>query len=619
MLFAYRNLTLAMQMFLGVGLVIVLVQTGITAFDVFAERAAVNEKAEKRGVAALNMLEAVHTQAMINRKEVGEDDPAIETLDGTMGQFSETGDALNIWLVMGPKVIDFQRSQGETEFESPRDEVDARVESTLMPYTAVLGDKLRISRPVVLGQGNAAHQRCVECHARLMNVQQGEIIGVYSAEVDMGPEFAELQTQLWTRVGLGVGAVVATLALLALLLRSTTIRPLRKLAQATTQLASGDAKVELNHQERRDEIGQMANALEVFRTNMVQKRELEQSAEDRHRQEQVRERERRAEEQKTASEQSFAVGALAKGLSRLAEGDLTVHLDERFATNFESLRNDFNNSVAALSDVLSSIRQSTETIGSGGNHMASSAKDLATRTESQAVSLEEVNASLTEVTTIVSVAGERVEDARNVAAEANESAKLSGSVVHNAEEAMRRIEESSGQISNIIGVIDEIAFQTNLLALNAGVEAARAGEAGKGFAVVAQEVRELAQRTGTAANEIKGLIEKSTLEVENGVMHVKGTSEALIKIGTYIETINGHMDAVSSLTREQAGGLGSISGAVNELDDVTQHNALMAEQSSASAAKLASETATLAELIENFRLRGSETEVPTATTMTKVA
>jgi len=191
-----------------------------------------------------------------------------------------------------------------------------------------------------------------------------------------------------------------------------------------------------------------------------------------------------------------------------------------------------------------------------------------------------------------------------VAIQANENARQSGTVVANAVDAMGKIEQSSNQISSIIGVIDDIAFQTNLLALNAGVEAARAGEAGKGFAVVAQEVRELAQRSATAAKEIKDLIRNSSVEVANGVQLVSQTGEALKTIETYIVTINQHMDAIATSSREQSVGLSEVNTAVNQMDQVTQQNAAMVEEANAAGATLANEAGRLRELVSQFQTGG---------------
>ncbi len=217
--------------------------------------------------------------------------------------------------------------------------------------------------------------------------------------------------------------------------------------------------------------------------------------------------------------------------------------------------------------------KTAHSIDSGTREIASGAQDLSKRTEQQAASLEETAAALDEITANVTTASKRTDEARNVAHEANVSAERSASVVSEAEQAMRRIEDSSEQISNIISVIDEIAFQTNLLALNAGVEAARAGEAGKGFAVVAQEVRELAQRAATAAKEIKGLIEKSSAEVGTGVRLVLETGQSLKSISDHVSRINQLMEAIATSAREQSTGLGEINTAVNQMDQSTQQNA----------------------------------------------
>jgi methyl-accepting chemotaxis protein len=240
----------------------------------------------------------------------------------------------------------------------------------------------------------------------------------------------------------------------------------------------------------------------------------------------------------------------------------------------------------------------------GTREISSGANDLSRRTEQQAASLEETAAALDQITVNVANSSKRTEEARAVATQANQGAAKSAEVVSHAEEAMERIEQSSQQISNIIGVIDEIAFQTNLLALNAGVEAARAGEAGKGFAVVAQEVRELAQRSAGAAKEIKGLIQNSSKEVESGVKLVRDTGEALKMIGGYIAQINTHMDSIATAAKEQSVGLAEVNTAVNAMDQTTQQNAAMVEQSTAASSSLAMEAGKLRDLVSQFKHNG---------------
>jgi methyl-accepting chemotaxis protein len=309
-----------------------------------------------------------------------------------------------------------------------------------------------------------------------------------------------------------------------------------------------------------------------------------------------------------AEQLRFASDNIGAGLKRLASGDLAFQLNEAFAPDFEPLRHDFNQSVLQLGTALSAIAESIATMDNGTREIASAAQDLARRTEQQAASLEETAAALDQITANVSSSTNRTDEARTVATQANQSAMNSTEVVSHAEEAMRRIEESSQQISNIIGVIDEIAFQTNLLALNAGVEAARAGEAGKGFAVVAQEVRELAQRSAQAAKEIKGLIRNSSVEVESGVRLVRDTGGALKDIGSFISQINSHMNAIAVSAKEQSTGLAEINTAVNSMDQSTQQNAAMVEESTAAASSLAIEAGKLRDLVANFKLEGSASQ-----------
>ncbi|TAU79289.1 methyl-accepting chemotaxis protein [Rhizobium leguminosarum] len=304
------------------------------------------------------------------------------------------------------------------------------------------------------------------------------------------------------------------------------------------------------------------------------------------------------------TERVHAVNTIGAALTKVAQGDLSFNIDQPFAPDFEGLRNTMNEALAQMRNTLSHVARSTDQIDTGTREISQSAEDLSKRTEQQAASLEETAAALDEITVNVNNAAKRAEEARHAAATASQNAERSGKVVADAVGAMSRIENSSNQISNIIGVIDEIAFQTNLLALNAGVEAARAGEAGKGFAVVAQEVRELAQRSAQAAKEIKELIRNSSEEVSTGVKLVSETGEALRTIQQNIVAVNDHMEAITSSAKEQATGLSEVNSAVNQMDQVTQQNAAMVEETNAASATLAQETARLRELIEGFRLGG---------------
>lgn len=391
----------------------------------------------------------------------------------------------------------------------------------------------------------------------------------------------------------------------------TIARPIGAMTGFMARLASGDTAVEIAGKERRDEIGAMAGAVEVFRQAAISNRRLEEEAEEARAKAEA-DRVRLTAEAEAAAQQRLneATSGLAVGLRRLAAGDLGFQLTEVFAPDFEALRHDLNGAVKELAETLRAVAHSASQIDHGTREISQSADDLSKRTEQQAASLEETAAALDQITTNVANSTKRAEEARTVAVQANASATQSGRVVANAVEAMQRIEQSSNQISNIIGVIDEIAFQTNLLALNAGVEAARAGEAGKGFAVVAQEVRELAQRSAQAAKEIKELIRNSSVEVESGVKLVSETGQALKTIEGFIVTVNHHMDSIATSAKEQSVGLAEVNTAVNQMDQVTQQNAAMVEESNAASAALAGEAGQLRDLIGRFQLGQAMRQAP---------
>jgi methyl-accepting chemotaxis protein len=381
--------------------------------------------------------------------------------------------------------------------------------------------------------------------------------------------------------------------------------PMAQLRQRMTRLAEGDTTSDVSGLDRGDEVGQMAKAVLVFRDNAIERAQIEARAEaDRNVSDSER-REREAQKVREASELERAVAALGDGLRRLAAGDLASHIDEPFVAHLDALRADFNNSVERLNETLHTVGANARAIGAGANEIRSSADQLSQRTEQQSASVEETAAALEQITTTVRDAAKRTEEASQLVARTRLGAEKSGEIVRKAVSAMQQIEKSSGEISNIIGVIDDIAFQTNLLALNAGVEAARAGEAGKGFAVVAQEVRELAQRSAKAAKEIKALISTSGTHVQTGVSLVGETGKALDAIVAEVQEINQHVHAIAEASREQSIGLQEINTAVNSMDQGTQQNAAMVEESTAASHNLATEAAALNNLLGQFRLTGT--------------
>lgn len=384
--------------------------------------------------------------------------------------------------------------------------------------------------------------------------------------------------------------------------------PINALRSRMITLANGDANSEVLGLERKDEIGKMAQSVEVFRQNALDRERLEKETLA---ERAAREEERSANEQAKAIQASNideAVTALGSALGKLAAGNLTHEISKAFPGELDRLRLDFNAAVSTLNNTISAVRTNASNIDAGTDHIRASIDDLSKRTEQQAASVEETAAALEQITTTVKDAAARAKEASMLVARTRGGAEKSGVVVRNAVDAMQLIEKSSREISNIIGVIDDIAFQTNLLALNAGVEAARAGEAGKGFAVVAQEVRELAQRSATAAKEIKTLISASEEQVKQGVSLVGDAGNALSLIATEVLEIDHHVQAIAEAAREQAIGLQEINTAVNSMDQGTQQNAAMVEETTAASHSLAGEASVLAQLMAQFQTSNSHVQ-----------
>lgn len=300
--------------------------------------------------------------------------------------------------------------------------------------------------------------------------------------------------------------------------------------------------------------------------------------------------------------QQQVVEALGKALKGLSSGDLTATIDVAFPAGYEQLRGDFNSALQSLDQAIAAVAQNTNSIRSETAEITSAADDLAKRTETQAAKLEETAAALDQLTNSVRSAAEGADGANEKAKAAQGRAEEGGLVARDAVVAMDGIKASSQEISKITSVIDDIAFQTNLLALNAGVEAARAGEAGRGFAVVATEVRALAQRSSDAAREINELISASEEQVNSGVELVDRTGTALSAIVNAISEITELVGAIALSTKEQAAGLNEINSAVMDLDQVTQQNAAMFEETTAASHALTSETDALANAVSQFQI-----------------
>ncbi|WFR99550.1 methyl-accepting chemotaxis protein [Rhizobium tumorigenes] len=409
-------------------------------------------------------------------------------------------------------------------------------------------------------------------------------------------------------LALGAGGLSVVVFLAGLVtIRQRAIRPITKMTTAMSKMAGGNLDEAAPYADRTDEIGAMSAALNVFRTAGLENRSLHDQAEASRAQTETERRGREAERLEEARQVKMVIDALGAGLGRLAQCNMQTTIDANFSEQFEPLRADFNNSLANFQTTLEEVLQKTRLVHGNGTEMQEAAHSLSKRTEEQASALEETSAALEEVTATVRSSSERSLETRNLVADAKQCAQASITTVQESVAAMNRIQAASGEITQIIGVIDEIAFQTNLLALNAGVEAARAGDQGKGFAVVAHEVRELAQRSAKAAKEIKTLIVNSSNEVSTGVRLVGETGIALRKIEGFVADIDAKVEAIATSSVEQATGLQEISSAVNALDQMTQRNAAMAEETTALSNELFSGSSVLTELVGRFKLNRTTT------------
>ncbi len=379
--------------------------------------------------------------------------------------------------------------------------------------------------------------------------------------------------------------------------------PVAAMTTAMVRLARGDVSIAIPGSGRRDEIGEMADAVTAFKEGAIERTRLEAEAAALRAAQEVANKRRQAESDEAAHRLAAVVQAFAAGLETLSRGDLTSRLSAPFSVEYEQLRSDFNRTLDRLHEAITAVSETTSGLRSGSSQITEASGDLARRTEQTAAALEQTAAALDQITAVVRSSAERANQAQEAARAAQSDAETSAAVVRQTVDAMAAIEASSTQISATIGVIDEIAFQTNLLALNAGVEAARAGETGRGFAVVATEVRALALRSAGAAKEIETLIAASDRQVKSGVQLVQATGKALGQITGHVNRLNGLVADIATATNEQATSLGEINRAVSEMDQTTQHTAAMVEQTAAASQSLAGEAAALSSLVAQFRVR----------------
>ena len=403
--------------------------------------------------------------------------------------------------------------------------------------------------------------------------------------------------------GVGLIALVLGFGASTLIAFRGIIVPMRGVMASMAHVSQGDHASPIAGLGRGDEIGDIAQAVAGIRDAAVENARLEGEATQQRALAEA-ERGRNATAQREAIEQERAIvnGSIGVALTRLAAKELTYRMSQDIPDAYRKLQSDFNVAIGELEAAMRNVTEKTTGISSGAAEISTASTDLSQRTERQASTLEETAAALEQVTVTVKKAALGAKQASDVVGQTRGHAEKSGEIVRRAVEAIGKIEKSSGEIGQIIGVIDEIAFQTNLLALNAGVEAARAGEAGRGFAVVASEVRALAQRSADAARDIKALIATSNREVAGGVQLVTETGQSLAHIIAQVMEINAAVADIASSSHEQASALQQINTAVNQMDKTTQQNAAMAEQSTAASASLVTQTGDLADLVAQFRV-----------------
>ncbi len=564
-----------------------------------------------------------------------------------------------------PVFDDHGRKQGVIALQLPLDKIDAILNSTAGvgetgevflvgtdglrrndSHHTTEDDTLTISyqNPLVdqaftgqSGSGEGTNEENAETLVSVMPLSIEGVTWAVVAEQEKSEALAPL-------TGIRNGMLLAAVALLSLaavagfLFARSITRPMSRLTATMDDLAQGNLEVEVKGTERSDELGQMARSVLVFKENALK---VDAMTESERRGSEHRRNERVSMMQRLQRAFGSVVGAatagdfsqrveanfpdeelntLARGvnelvetverglsetgsvLAALADTDLTRRVEGTYEGAFDRLKADTNAVAEKLSEVVLGLRETSRSLRTATGEILAGANDLSERTTKQAATIEETSAAMEQLATTVLANAEKANEASRVAAGVTRTAEEGGVVMNEANAAMERITASSGKISNIIGMIDDIAFQTNLLALNASVEAARAGDAGKGFAVVAVEVRRLAQSAASASAEVKALIEQSGSEVKGGSRLVAEAAQKLHSMLTAVRSSNTAMEAIARASQEQASSIEEVSAAVRQMDEMTQHNAALVEETNAAIEQTEAQAAQLDQIVDVFKV-----------------